>query len=662
MENAFEKFCRSIDIEDSQKIIDILSSYGDDKATGNRSAGSKASSNAAMYLSKEFKRIGLKNITIDKFKSSGWTYNGANISYYDKNGNEKKIILGGYATNLQATDLLVKVVDGKKGRIGDYKALGDVTNKLVLISIDPFEDFWVTYPTYQAYLKGAKAVLVVTKYVVEHENYLISQPIEGPAYAPAFAISEKASNILKALIKKSKDKEIVVKLNAQSYVKAKAISYNIWGDIPGKTDEVIYLIAHYDGYYHSYFDDASGVSTILGIAKAIIDSGYKPNKTIRVITHAAEEWGRENSDYDWAVGAYEQITHIHPEWAEKAFALINIDGSFPVVGENNFEIRVSSEVLKYVRNSTKEMIKKGKYNIEVLVNNSTWSEEFAYSKAGIPCITARDPMELSIYYRNIYHSSMDSKAFGFDHKIYWFNHALYGQILFELDNTLIRPMNFYQRFLELKRSIDPIISGKSVINTVKKTSFYAYQLSAKIEKINLEIDKPIIDNCNFSEYNLKLQKLYKKLQDSFVRLNWMGEVVFPHENYQKNVDLLTKAINALKSKEDDLEYIVNEYIKPIDFNRYVFDFDRKCYNFFSNRVTNENMETWGYKLVEKPNEDLYNVAHSLRRKFYDETPEVREEVELLKIALERQESYLDEIVYREICDMQEIIEEMKKII
>jgi hypothetical protein len=74
------------------------------------------------------------------------------------------------------------------------------------------------------------------------------------------------------------------------------------------------------------------------------------------------------------------------------------------------------------------------------------------------------------------------------------------------------------------------------------------------------------------------------------------------------------------------------------------------------------METWGYKLVEKPNEDLYEVAHSLRRKFYDETPEVREEIEFLKIALERQRCYLDEIVYREICDMQEIIEEMKKLI
>jgi len=37
--------------------------------------------------------------------------------------------------------------------------------------------------------------------------------------------------------------------------------------------------------------DCTGVSLMLGISKAIIESGYTPMKTIRIIAQGAEEWG-----------------------------------------------------------------------------------------------------------------------------------------------------------------------------------------------------------------------------------------------------------------------------------------------------------------------------------------------------------------------------------
>lgn len=661
MKAGFREFCKHIDIVNSQKIIDILSNFGDDKATGNRSAGSKASTEAANYLYREFERIGLKNLTRDKFCNWGWTYKGANISYKDENGQEQKIVLGGYATSIEAEDDFFKVVDGGSGTISDYKSLGDVTNKLVLISIDPFNDFWVSYPAYQAYLKGAKAVLVVTKYKVQHEDYLISQPVEGPSYAHVLAISKRDSDILKNLINKAADKEITVKLNAHSYVEPEKASYNIWGEIPGKTDEVIYLMAHYDGYYHSYFDDASGVSTILGIAKAIIDSGYKPNKTIRVITHGAEEWGRENSDYDWAMGAYEEITHIHPEWAKKAFAVINIDGNFPVPNERNFQIMVSDELLKYTKKSVRPILHHRDYKFKFISPTSTGSEEFCYTKTGIPCITARDSMTSSIYYTNIYHSSMDNKAFGFDTKTYKLNHILYGKILLDLDAVPIRPMDFYERFFKMRETINSNIVEKSLVKTIKKASNYAQELSSKIEKLNLKNASMTGEKANYINLNLKLFELYKMMQNSFIRLNWEVNVVFPHENYGKNVDLLKKAIKALKNRRESLEEVVNKYIKPIDFNKYVYDFDRRTYKFFSRRVTHENNDTWGYNLVEKPNEDLYEVAQSLRNKFNEKNPDVDAEMMVLRKALKRQAMYLKEIVFKEKTDIEKIIVKMKKI-
>lgn len=651
MEKEFEKYCRHIDISNSRRIIDTLSSFGDDKATGNRLAGSEASIRAGKYLFEEFQRTGLKNVTADRFNSAGWTFKGANILYKDEDGQEKRMTLGGYATNFDVEEQPVKVVYANEGRLSDYEVLGDITGKVAIITVCPLDSFWVCYPAYQAYLKGAKAVLVVSKYRVEHENALVTQPPQGPAYIPILAISERDSNILKKLIDKSPYKEVDVKLTAHSYVEPVKASYNIWGEIPGRTDEVIYLMAHYDGYYHSYFDDAAGVSVIIGIAKGIIDSHYKPKKTIRVIAHGAEEWGREDSDYDWSVGAYEQINHMHPEWAKKAFAIINIDGNSPVAKQRDFQIITSSELLEYIKKAIEPIIENSEYNYEVMTSKSTWSEEFVYQRAGIPGIVPRESFTESIYYKNIYHSSLDNKYFPFDYKTYRLEHILYGKILFDFDKTPIRPMDFYQRFHEMRESSDESIVGKSLIRAIEEASFYAAQLSEKIRKIKEED----------SDLNFKLYKLFKKTQDSFLRLNWLSIIEFPHENYQKNVNLLTKAIKALENRDIDLEKVVDKYIRPIDFNDLVFDFDRRCYNYFSSRVTHGNQNTWGYNLVKKPNEDLYDVAHSLKSKFHEDFPDVSEEIKLLKKAFKRQRGYLDEIVSQEIYDIKEIIQEIKNI-
>ncbi|MGL4337134.1 MAG: M28 family peptidase, partial [Turicibacter sp.] len=382
--DVFRQFHNAIDLNHSKQVMETLAHFGDDAATGNRAAGSQASANAASYLHQLFNEIGLTNVHADHYPTDGWNFSGAKLLYKDKMGTLQNITLGGYATTIQANDERISVVDGGKGRLADYKYLGDVRGKLILISIKPHEDFWINYPAYQAHLKGAKAVLVASEYSHPRQNILISQDPIGPSDAPILAISLHDAKVLKELIEKSVSKEIQVKLTANSEVVKQALSCNIWGDIKGKSDEVIYLMAHYDGYYHSVFDDASGVSTITGIAKAIINSGYTPERTLRIITHGAEEWGRENSDYDWAVGAYMQITHLHPEWAKHAFAIINIDGNFAVQGQRAFEIKTSPEIKNFVSSSVQPFMKDSGYFYDIFSPTATAAEDFSYLKAGIP--------------------------------------------------------------------------------------------------------------------------------------------------------------------------------------------------------------------------------------------------------------------------------------
>ena len=70
---------------------------------------------------------------------------------------------------------------------------------------------------------------------------------------------------------------------------------------------MILLSAHYDSYFSGFQDDNAAVAMMLGIARAVLRSGYKPRKTLVFCAMAAEEWGVVNSKYDWSAGAYEQV-------------------------------------------------------------------------------------------------------------------------------------------------------------------------------------------------------------------------------------------------------------------------------------------------------------------------------------------------------------------
>ena len=82
---------------------------------------------------------------------------------------------------------------------------------------------------------------------------------------------------------------------------------NVLGFIPGKTDEIIVLSAHYDHLgkkdgktYNGADDDGSGSMAILEIAEAFkqaADAGHQPKRGILILHVTAEEKGLIGSDY-----------------------------------------------------------------------------------------------------------------------------------------------------------------------------------------------------------------------------------------------------------------------------------------------------------------------------------------------------------------------------
>ncbi len=94
---------------------------------------------------------------------------------------------------------------------------------------------------------------------------------------------------------------------------------NAVGYLPGRRRGAPIVVgAHHDGWFRAAFDNASGVAVMLGMARAMVEAGVRPERTICFTSRTAEEFGQADSEYDWCTGAHGQIAHSHPEWAARS--------------------------------------------------------------------------------------------------------------------------------------------------------------------------------------------------------------------------------------------------------------------------------------------------------------------------------------------------------
>lgn len=645
---AVNNFDAQIDVDYAKEVVETISSFGDDPVLGMRSAGSPAETQAINYVKEQMEEIGLDNVTVEETTVDGWTFNGANITFTNADGEKQKIDLGGYQTTLVADNEEVELMYLNEGTAADYEGV-DATDKLILIDIDQNENWWINYPAYQAKLKGAKAVIAHSIFVGEGEDRVGVQDVCGPADAPALAISNKDKKALKAAIKANGGEPITVTLNCDSQVTEDATSHNVWGEIPGKTDETIFVFAHVDGYFHSQYDDAQGVSVSLAIAKALVDSGYEPDKTIRFCFHGSEEWGVSGSEYDWSAGAYQEIMTLHPEWVEGAFAIVNNDGGYSVEGETYAGVNSAIELRDFVKESFGENADSTKY--EWSFNDpSTGTEDFMWQLQGIPAIVAGEGEE-SVYFDNCYHSTYDSwDAVPVDEEGYRELIYTYGKVTIDLDELDVRPMNFTARIQAFEDSLDDTSDFEGVL---KDAYTAAEALEAKMADIAID------DKDAAIEMNKQTQEIYKTLQDSWVGLDFMSvDVNIRHETYQNNIANLDAAIAALE--EGNVAEAYDEYLSAVDWAWYDMFFDEETTDYVKDQLFDNREGTWGDGLIEFPHADTWDVVQSLGEKYDAENPDLTSDIKALKEIRDQQQGYLEKVYAAEKAGLEKAIELMNK--
>ena len=649
--NLQESILKNLDIDYSYRLAKRMEQFRTNPVLGYRPAGSRAEFETGEMLKQEMEAIGLSDVRKDAVKVDGWEFKKAVLSYSGEDGTRHEIQLGAYQTTF--------VTDGPKefslmylgkGTAADYEGK-DVTGKLVLVDINQRDEWWINYPVYQAHLKGAAALIAVQSggYGEIDDEALNAQDIAGPENAPAFSISRKDSDPLKELLERTA--EITITLDADSRVTRDCTTYNIVGSIPGRhPDRMVLLSAHYDSYFSGFQDDNTAIALMFGIAKALLASGFTPNNTIVICAMAAEEWGVVDSNFDWSTGAYEQVFTAHPEWVGKVIADLNFE--LPALAHGTrARIRSCYEYTRFLEEYLSELPDLTQaYPEETRVTSpiETWSDDFSMAIAGIPSMV--NDFTGGSFMETHYHSQFDNDAF-YDEQVYRLHHELFALLIMALDETCVIPLCSAP---VMKRALDGYNASSEILRSfVAMDLISPMTLASLAEKIS-DLEKMLSDAADVAESRYESRRSlnshyrallaegrqkeaeclylesreaekealrrFKYAQDELVRIDWYGNVHYPHEILLQNIRLIGGAIANLK--EQNLSSALRK-LYQVDNNAYAFMFDEEVYNHFTDYVLNQPQDRlkWGYQRL-MPHENIYALVKDLLQKKEEEPDEI----------------------------------------
>ena len=649
--NLQESILKNLDIDYSYRLAKRMEQFRTNPVLGYRPAGSRAEFETGEMLKQEMEAIGLSDVRKDAVKVDGWEFKKAVLSYSGEDGTHHEIQLGAYQTTF--------VTDGPKefslmylgkGTASDYEGK-DVTGKLVLVDINQRDEWWINYPVYQAHLKGAAALIAVQSggYGEIDDEALNAQDIAGPENAPAFSISRKDADPLKELSERTA--EMTVTLDADSRVTRDCTTYNIVGSIPGHhPDRMVLLSAHYDSYFSGFQDDNTAIALMFGIAKALLASGVTPNNTIVICAMAAEEWGVVDSNFDWSTGAYEQVFTAHPEWVGKVIADLNFE--LPALAHGTrARIRSCYEYTRFLEEYLSELPDLTQaYPEETRVTSpiETWSDDFSMAIAGIPSMV--NDFTGGSFMETHYHSQFDNDAF-YDEQVYRLHHELFALLIMALDETCVIPLCSAP---VMKRALDGYNASSEILRSfVAMDLISPMTLASLAEKIS-DLEKMLSDAADVAESRYESRRSlnshyrallaegrqkeaeclylesreaekealrrFKYAQDELVRIDWYGNVHYPHEILLQNIRLIGGAIANLK--EQNLSSALRK-LYQVDNNAYAFMFDEEVYNHFTDYVLNQPQDRlkWGYRRL-MPHENIYALVKDLLQKKEEEPDEI----------------------------------------
>jgi carboxypeptidase Q len=271
---------------------------------GGWATGSAACARAVAWAEARFRALGLTQVSTESFSVPvKWLPGTSELRVLSP---EAFAVRGAAAPMSPSTTgaLEATVVDVGEGTAADFARLGKRTASAILLvhqrpmkSLDDlFDEYMRTPPLMSAARTGQAAAVLLESTRLRGLLYRHPAAFGELAPVPVAVIAREGAERMARLALQG---EVRARLQLQNETGGSYTSENVVGEIKGreKPEEVVLLAAHLDSWELGTGAEDNGVNAalVLDVARAFVELGLKPRRTVRFVLFTGEEQGQYGS-------------------------------------------------------------------------------------------------------------------------------------------------------------------------------------------------------------------------------------------------------------------------------------------------------------------------------------------------------------------------------
>lgn len=418
---------------------------------GFRPGGTPAAHRAAEFILEEMRCLGLQDVRGEPFPVYAWEFAGASLEV----AGWDPLPASSYppTPGTPPGGLSGLLVDAGYGTAGDYTGI-DVRGRIAFVRFDTARMPWMDTLAYEAELQGARAlVFYYLNGYAQHPSGEALNTHDGAARTTLPILNLCRRDGARLAGRLAAEGPLPVTLHSRVRADPAGTGYNVLGVLPGRLAERYIIVgAHYDAWFHGYWDNAIGVAAILAMARVLLERGYQPEHTLLFVATDAEEFGAPDTHFDWLIGCH-RLLEAHPEWQHRVSAAFNID-TLAFVAQDQLGLIAPPELVPFLQEATGK-VRAGTFaqaQVWVKEQVTAWTETLTYAYFGIPPLQPRFALEEAR--RTIYHTQLDTAQVVQRERAVE-TVQLYGSLLVRLDRQPFLPYDFGQRVRSLRATVAP---------------------------------------------------------------------------------------------------------------------------------------------------------------------------------------------------------------
>jgi hypothetical protein len=474
--------------------------------------------------------------------------------------------------------LTAPVVYVRGGTAADFDAAGDVSGKIVLLD-QMFSSWWQMWPWAEATDRGAVGIVYTVNpddpvYWAEPDALGVFSNEAYSGFVPLVNLPRADGEWLRARLESGDPVTATMTCDVTMMRwEDGGVGYNVTAELSarGHRGEMVLLSAHHDTAGPGALDDTGPCVNLITLAKAMKMSGYEPQRTIKFLFTTGEEYGWDNSYYDWLIGAWWAAAHAHRDWPGR------------VAGQINLEIMAQSDAVLYMGTSVdlaQWAADTADANPDLLPNSyevstpvSSWDDQWPFTAVGVPAITVE--ASTPFYESHWYHTQYDNTGI-----MDWEYLAKINKLVFRLAQKLdgglddgVLPYDLKTRSEDLAATVD----ADELVAAGVRPALVA-RLSDDVDAFVAACDAfadraGAIPVARYPMVDKQLMRIEKAIMGNFTALDAWDATVYPHQQVLWNIQYLDAAIAALDQATPDTAAAL-ESIAGVDRNWIAVNFGR----------------------------------------------------------------------------------------